>query len=378
MGTPTLNDMRIGQLVYNGFTFPSLTDIKASTKAIYDDGENSVKWYETTFDVSFIYYPTAEELPASVDYSEGASYDNSSSLPSYMSRIANDLRHRLLQPNQQFSITGMGFGDNITTNSTSGLDNPLMPLECNWAPIAGNIVAKFDWKFVLKSAPGCVTYLNANGIVSLNYAVNWTQSEEESFQFIRNISGSIEFRNQRYALSADSTRPKAFGNLQSLNTAVRDNIYPVLATLFPRIPGFKRSRSLTIGENNRTLAFNFTDSEIMLDTAPPRPILELKLKNSIQSDISLGFETWKVGFQGEVRVGKARQNALTSFSSQKKLAWVVIGRMIDQRLLQATSYRYDKGFGATGVSTPSTRSKQTQILQDSIQVNDDVNEPTFS
>lgn len=378
MGNPTLNDMRIGQLTYNGFTFPALSDISAETKAIYDDGENSVKWYEVTFDVSFIYYPTAEDLPVNVDYSSSADYDDYSSLPGYMDRLADDLRSRLLQPNQQFSIGQMGFGDIITQNSTSGMDNFLMPISCTWAPIAGNIIAKFNWKFILKLPPGCVAYMNSNGITSLNYEVNWSQSEDESFQFIRTISGTVEFRNNRYSLSSNSNRPKAFGNLQSLNSAIRDKIYPVLATMFPRLPGYKRSRSLTLGANNRTLAFNFTDTEIMRDSAPPRPILELKLKNSLQSDVSQGFRVWKVGFQGEVRVGKARQNASTSFSSQKKLAWVVIGRMIDQRLIQADQYRYTAGFGMTGVSTPSTRNTKTSIIQDNIQVNDDVNEPTFS
>lgn len=378
MGNPTLNDMRIGQLTYNGFTFPALTDIKADTKAVYDDGENSVKWYEVTFDVSFIYYPTAEDLPANVDYSSGADYNDYSSLPGYMDRLADDLRHRLLQPNQQFSIAQMGFGDIITNNSTSGMDNFLMPISCTWAPIAGNIIAKFNWKFVLKLSPGCAVYLNANGITSLNYEVNWSQSEDESFQFIRSISGTVEFRNNRYSLSSDSNRPKAFGNLQSLNSAIRDKIYPVLATMFPRLPGYKRSRSLTLGANNRTLAFNFNDTEIMRDAAPPRPILELKLKNSLQSDIAQGFRVWKVGFQGEVRVGKARQNASTSFSSQKKLAWVVIGRMIDQRLAQVTNSSYTQGHYFIGENGPVEGYETTSIIQDTLQVNDDVNEPTFS
>lgn len=373
---PTLQDLRIGHLEYNGFTFPALSEISASTKAVYDDAKVVVKYYETTLSVSFIYYPTAEDLPVGVDYSNGKSYSDSSYLPTYMSSIANDLRHRLLQPAQPFAISGMGFGD-LNYNTTGyGIGNYVDPIECTWAPIAGNIIAQFTWQATIKLPPGCVNTINGNGIVSLNYSVNWDQSEESSFQFIRSISGTIEFRNERRNLSIAVNKPKASSNMDSLYSAVRQKLYPILAALFPKPPGYKRTRRLSLGEDNRTLSFTYTDAEIMKDVAPPRPILDFNIRNPIQSDLGQGFKIWKVGFQGDVTVAKARNN--TSFSSQKKLAWVVIGRMISQRLQKAKGYNTDESFRYTGVSTPSTRRQPSSIMLDSIMIEDRVNEDGFS
>lgn len=377
---PTLQDLRIGHLEYNGFTFPALSDIKASVKAVYDDAENSVKYYETELSVSFVYYPTAEDLPSGIDLSNGKTYKDVLHLPTYMSDIATDLKRRLLQPSQPFVMTEMGFGD-LTFNAVGqAIDNGVMPIECTWAPIAGNIIAQFTWKAVIKRSPGCVGSLNASGITSLNYSVSWDQSEDNSFQFTRSIEGTVEFRNYRQISSVATSTPKASANLNSLDIAIKQKIYPILAQLFPKPPGYKRSRRLALGADNRTLAFTYTDAEIMKDVAPPRPILDLRMRNPIQSDLGQGFKIWKVGFQGEVTVAKARDRATNSFSSQKKLAWVAIGRMISQRLQKARGFRVDEAFGYTGVvgGTPSTRGEPSSIMIDSMMIEDHVNEAGFS
>jgi hypothetical protein len=379
---PTLQDLRIGHLEYNGFTFPALTDIKAVTKPIYDDSNNVVKYYAVELSVSFIYYPTAEDLPSNIDLSNNKTYSDTSYLPTYMSSIATDLRNRLLQPSQPFSMTGMGFGD-ISWTTASGnnqFGNGVIPIDCTWAPIAGNIIAQFTWKASFNLSPGCLGSLNSSRIVSLNYSVNWESSEETSFQFIRSISGTIEFRNSRNEGNTSLSRPRASSNLGSLNQRITESIYPVLRNLFPKPAGYKRSRRMSLAEDNRTLSFDFTDVEIMKDVAPPRPILDLRMRNPIQSDLSQAFKIWKVGFSGDVTVAKARDRATNSFSSQKKLAWVAIGRMIAQRLQKAKGYRADEEFGYTGVvgGTPSTRNPSSSIMLDSIMIEDHVNENGFS
>lgn len=363
---PTLQDLRIGHLEYNGFTFPALTEINATLKPKYDESGNSVKWFEMELYASFIYYPTAEDLPAGVDLSGGKSYSDSSYLPTYMASIASDLRRRLLQPAQTFSMSEMSLGT-ITLNSGPALDlngGPL-PTECTWAPIAGNTIAQFGWRCTLHIPPGCLNgYANYNGIVSLTYSTNWDSSEDANFQFIRTVSGQVEFINRRNPVTT-ATGNKAFQALGSLNLAVRQKIYPVLDVMFPKPAGYKRSRSMSLAENQRVLSFTFVDAEIMKDTPAPRPILDMKLRHGIQSDIEKGFGTWKVSFQGEVTVAKARNSPTASFSSQKKLAWVAIGKMISNRLQQASNQSWANG-------------SKSNILTDIIEINDDVNEPTFS
>ena len=365
---PTLQNLRIGHLEYNGFTFPALSDISATIKPEYDSGDNSVKWYVVELNVSFIYYPTAEDLPSTIDLSNGKSYTDSSYLPTYMANIASDLRNRLLQPKQPFAFNGMGFGT-INYNTTGVTIGPgVIPLECTWAPIAGNIVAQFTWKCLLHLAPGCANSINNNGILNLNYSVTWESSEETGFQFIRSIQGEIEFINDRTNLSIAVARPRASTNMGSLNVAIRDKIYPILRQLFPKPAGYKRSRRMSIGENQRTFSFTFTDAEIMKDVAPPRPILDLNMRNPIQSDINAGFGIWKVGFNGDVTVAKARTQ--TSFASQKKLAWVIIGRMISQRLQAVSGYFYTEAGNYS--------QKRCTIFLDNIQIEDFVNENGFS
>lgn len=376
MSNPTLQDLRIGHLEYNGFTFPALSDIKANVKAVYDSAGNSVIYYETELHVSFVYYPTAEDLPQGIDLSAGNDYDDSAYLPTYMSDIAKDLRSRLLQPSQLLQMTGMGFGD--FSSATNPIGNGVTPTECTWAPIAGNIIAQFTWKATIKLPPSCIGSYNQYGVTSLTYSVNWDTSEDNSFQFNRSIVGTVEFLNARYNLTHPIT--KASSQLRSLNLAVKEKIYPLLNQLFPKPPGYKRSRRMSLGEDNRTLSFELSDSEIMRDVAPPRPILDLRMRNPVQSDLSQGFKIWKVGFQGDVTVAKARNRASTSFASQKKLAWVAIGRMIAARLQKAKGFRADEEFGYTGVvgATPSTRSDPSSIMLDSIQIEDHVNEAGFS
>lgn len=379
---PTLQDLRIGHLEYNGFTFPALTDIAASIKPVYDDAENSIKYNEVELSVSFVYYPTAEDLPAGINLSGGKEYKDSSYLPTYMSSIANDLKSRLLQPSQPFTMSAMGFGDITWTSASNNnqFGSGVMPVECTWAPIAGNIIAQFTWKATLKLAPGCPGSLNSTGIVSLNYSVTWESSEDDSFQFIRSINGTVEFRNSRNEGNTSASRPRASANLGSLNTSITQRLYPVLRDLFPKPVGYKRSRRMALAEDNRTLSFTLTDVEIMKDVAPPRPILDLRMRNPIQSDLGQGFKIWKVGFSGDVTVAKARDRASNSFSSQKKLAWVAIGRMISQRLQKAKGFRADEEFGYTGVvgGTPSTRNPSSSIMLDSIMIEDHVNEAGFS
>lgn len=363
---PTLQDLRIGHLEYNGFTFPALTEVSASLKPKYDNANNSVKWYEMELSVSFIYYPTAEDLPVGVDLSGGKTYSDSSYLPTYMATIASDLRRRLLQPAQTFSMYEMGLGT-ITLNSgpTTDLNGGPLPSECTWAPIAGNTIAQFSWRCTIHLPPGCLDqYPHYNGIVSLTYTTNWDQSEEENFQFVRTISGQVEFINKRNPIT-NATGNQAYQNLGSLNLAVRQKIYPILDNMFEKPAGYKRTRSMSLSENQRTLSFTLIDAEIMKDTPAPRPILDFRLRHSIQSDIEKGFGTWKSSFQGEVTVAKARNSPTASFSSQKKLAWVAIGRMISNRLQQAIGLPY----GFIG---------RSNIITDIIEINDDVNEATFS
>lgn len=364
---PTLQDFRIGHLEYNGFTFPALTEVSASLNAKYDTAGNSVKWYEMELSVSFVYYPTAEDLPAGIDLSQGKTYSDSSHLPTYMASIASDLRRRLLQPAQVFSMSEMGLGT-ITLNSgpTVDLNGGPIPTECTWAPIAGNIIAQFTWKCTLHLPPGCFDqYPHYNGIVSLNYSTSWDQSEEDNFQFVRTINGQVEFINKRNPVTYN-TATQAYQNLGSLNLAVRQKIYPILDFMFEKPAGYKRTRSMSLSENQRVLSFTLIDAEIMKDAPAPRPILDFKLRHGIQSDLEKGFGTWKCSFQGEVVVAKARNTSTASFSSQKKLAWVAIGKMISNRLRQAT-----------GIHTP-LRASDSNVLTDIIEINDDVNEATFS
>ncbi len=365
MSNPTLNDFKIGNLTYNGFEFPTLSEISASVESVYDDSTNVVKWYQIDLSVKFIYYPTAEEVPE--DLAQGLTYDDSSALPTYMSRLANNLKQRLLQPAQPFSMTGMGFGDVTSTSGYFDVDGGPKPSRCTWAPVVGNIIAQFTWECTICLPPGCINgIISSTGITYLNYSVDWEQNEDSGFQFIRTISGKVGFLNRR---QQNLLGNKAYSSMESLEQNLKNKIVPVLKTLFPKPFGYMRSKRYGINEANRELRFTFTDAEIMTDAAPPRPILSQRLRQGIRSTLDQGFNIWTITFSGECTVAKARNQQFTSFASQKKLAWVAIGAMITKRLNLAQGITY---------TNPEGETDKTKILIDSISIDDNVNENSFS
>ena len=376
MPEPHLNDFRGGTITYNGFTFPALEDVSLEIVRVPDESGLGTRWNEWNLSLSFVYYPTSETLrpftgsipPDTRSYKQLLAAKD---VDARMGSLLADMRSRLEQPGQELVIDGgiQGSGWLFTiggnTAGQNDLNNGPVPGPLIITPIASDIVFHVQWSIKAHARPyPCSGGNVATGVVSMNFSSTWEYGEDNGNLMTRTVMGTVVTALSRQNVN---TSHQASKTVVSRNGTYNKYVKPIIQALFPKPGGFKRQRSFSLDSDYKTFKFSLVDTEIMSDVPYPQPILEMKLRQRVKSNLDRGFEIWSCTYSGTVTVAKSRSQTI-GFGTQKQLAWVAIGRMIYSRLQKVNGwYKTDTG---------SLRS--AKIIIDDVEFDDGVNENDFN
>jgi len=223
---PMLTD--VGEVRYNGYTFPTYTTTKVSMRPVLDRARRATKYvtYTVTCD-------------SHITCSPGDTVD---------AQLA-DIRKRLTQRGGVLEVFRKGFGT-FTVNKPGGPRDVAMgphPEIISAHPIGSRNAWVITWS-VTASVPECLegTAVTEGRVMAFNYT--WSVSQDERGFSTRTITGELEI-------------PLTVKVGENTGKETADRYWTQVMASIPPVPSFRRHSSHTLSEDRRTISFTVVDAE---------------------------------------------------------------------------------------------------------------------
>ncbi len=302
----------VGEVSYNGYTFPSPLSARISAVPFLTQDQRSVKYVEYTISVEAIILPTDE-----IDGVESVLFPNST-----LDNL-EDIRKKLQQQGQTLRFKGQGFGTLVANNFalqagetfTQDVNNGPIPELLVWEPVGSNQAVRVVWRvrtYLLECDVFSVS-LASNNIVDLSYGATFSINQEGLTE--RTITGRIEIAatrdsNNKFLLSADNFRENII-------------IEPILA--------FKRAQNYVLSADKKVLDFTVIDTEIPSDNAFAPGMVDMSVSHRVSSKLKTqGFNVWSNTISGTIT---------TAPGTSRHLPWLAFLDIVKSRTDRASLSR---------------------------------------
>lgn len=320
---------------YNGFTFPPTCRTKATIVPEYNKAGTSIKWLMVSLDIEFLVTQWDQE---------GFDADHDPTVDTYMDAI----RLRLMQPCQQltFYLQGLGHivingngtvadGGGTASQFATDVNYGPKPQVMEWEP-RGPLACNVQWL--------CITYLDPfyfdtqksimSDAVEFTYELNW--GVDHGGFITRTVNAELELFTNRITTKATTSLASATSNNVinlTENKKVFDDAVNKIKALFPRMVGFHREESYSVGKSKKHLKFVVQDREIPTDQAFPKGILDLEMNENLSSTFEdKGFLIWTWTFNISASVPNGNR-VNSSILGNKNLAYDFITQVIRTKVV---------------------------------------------
>ena len=286
------NGTSVGNVSYNGFTFPAARKASANVEAIYDTTGRSIKYHKITIELDTVIVQGMQI--------DGATL--SSDIPTVVSTnpLADtdvdleSIRQRLLQPGQALLFDLQGFGT-VAVNSThaNNLDDRNYgpkPSVLSWTPLGSNKACNIVWAIETWVYDCGLTNSLLDNKDEDFFEIEW--SINESGLATRTIKGEFTYAASRIPLSGSKTASNQFdSNLFDAERERKD-----LHKRYLSLEGFHRTIQTGYSPDKRTVSYTIIDTEINSPEPYFPGMVEIDADYSIGGQLKNGgFGMWEVG-----------------------------------------------------------------------------------
>jgi hypothetical protein len=357
---------------YNGFEFPPTLHSQITVVPEYNESGTSLKYLTVAISIEFIATDPATGVDA---YSE---YDPETVAGS-MNTFMRSLIKRLTYPCQELRFRARGFGDFAinTPGGTQDVDYGPKPQVLEWEPLGGSQAARVQWLCTTRIPHDMV---NVSGkLISFEYSMNWG-IDPSGFMF-RSIEGNAEIPLTRQALAGSDHSSHNF----PFPITQFKNIQKKILQAWPQPSWARRQLFFKWDKSHKKVQFKIEDIEIR-SSSPFIPVIsDIDLSQNISSSMEDGaFLKWKLAYTGRIEVVKGNRKLGAGIADNKKLAWVWLGKIIQEKRKQfeevakIASIPYDSANDKRGLVGQATyESIETQMNQSDLQNNGAAIYPTY-
>lgn len=296
------------EVTYNGYTLPPVgLHVHTSESPVYDDSKKSLTFIQVRLIADFI-----------ISFPE----ESQTSLEAEVARV----RRILNKPGQTLVVKGYGLG-NVNLIAGQSLDGGPRTASLDIETLHSSKFAHVVWN-VEFTLPGCssVNTVISGTLLGFDYSIKWSWDDLSGGTRTQIVSGVVHLYAFIQGTKYYSTIHKAT---------------ELLEKKFPRIGyGFDRAYSFDFSSDRKQLMFTITDTEKLYgQVASPEMMADLQLSQRLHGSLGDGnYTKWKWDINASVLVFKPRRNS--SQSQQKQLAFIALGRIIVDRLLNFKNKTY--------------------------------------
>ena len=332
----------VGELSYNGITFPGPIRAGITATPQYDGADRSVKYVKYVLKVETYFCHDDTALVSGAPAVGG--------LDPHVNNVMDYIRLHLSQPGARLRIKEKGFGLDVVINgsATAGrlsgkvvydAENGPKPRVLSWQPVGDNRTAKVIWE-VEFNIPESNETKDETWPNARTFNVDWSINERGLT--VRTITGMVEVAIKRNPLVKGI---RADWNADDYRHH----------TEFALPLGFVRSQKFSLSEDRRTLHFTITDRELESDFAFTPGTLTMAATHEIDSSFLDGqwggFVKWDCTINATITLPK-NVSASVGFNGVKgqpqrhgrRWAWVAFKEILDQKIWSNAS----KGMNVQG------------------------------
>lgn len=270
---------RVGEVTYNGFTFPGPFNCKIRGVPIYDSADRARKYIQYTISIDCII--VADDAPTAV---AGDPTDDN----------LENIRKKLQSPYKPLTFDDQGFGA-ITVDGAIVVDARFGPKPrlLAWESVGSNRACRISWQCevtIPECSSGTARYTGA--LAELTYQASW--SINESGMTVRTIRGTIEVPISIIG-----------GIAQDTVDAYRSAFNP------PELKNFWRSRHYDESRGKNILEVSIIDTEVPSDNPLFPGSIKADIRHRVRSNFfgdGNAFITWHNTLSGTIEAapGTAR------------------------------------------------------------------------
>jgi len=331
----------VGELYYNGVTFPGPIRASINSSPIYDEADRSVKYVKHKLRVETYFCHDDTALVTGAPAVAGAD--------PHVNNIIDYIRLRLTKVGQELRIREKGFGLDVRVNGTSTAGRLAgvfydaefgpKPRVLAWQPVGDNRTVKVIWE-VEFNIPECCEYPTQDVPLERTYSVDWSIDEEGLTT--RTIDGKIESTIARMPLA---------GGLR-MNANADDFRH---WAFFPIPLGFVRTQRYQLSPDRRVLTFTLTDRELASDFAFTEGTLKMEASQTIESKFldgnSGGFMKWDCSIRATITLPKNQSRGTGGNPNSpkgRKMAWIAFKEILDEKIWR-NAHKGKRGAGVLRV-----------------------------
>lgn len=320
----------VGELSYNGVTFPGPIRAGITATPQYDNADRSVKYVKYLLKVETYFCHDDTGLVTGAAAVGGGD--------PHVNNVMDYIRLHLSQPGARLRIKEKGFGLDVVVNGTAtagrllgnvvyDAENGPKPRVLSWQPVGDNRTAKVIWE-VEFNIPECDKTSDNEWPNARTFNVDWSINERGLT--VRTITGMVEIAVKRNSLV------KGIGADWNADDYRHH-------TEFALPLGFVRSQKFSLSEDRRTLHFTITDRELESDFAFTPGTLTMAATQEITSSFLDGqwggFVKWDCTINATITLPK-NVSASVGFNGVKgepqkhgrRWAWVAFKEILDQKI----------------------------------------------
>jgi hypothetical protein len=267
MGRP---ESAVGEVTYNGFTFPGPFSCTIRSVPIYDSANRARKYIQYTITIECIVVP--DDPPTSTP---GVQTDTN---------LAN-IRKRLQSPYKPLTFEDQGFGP-ITVDGLTVVDSLFgpKPRMLSWEPVGSNRACRVLWQCevtIPECSSGTARYTNA--LAELTFQSSWNINEDGMTE--RTTRGTIEVP------------------ISIKDGIARDTIDNYRETFNPpQLPNFWRSRHYDESRGKNVMEISIIDVEVPSDNPLWPGSVKADVRHTLTSDFDNdAYVVWHNTLQGSIR-----------------------------------------------------------------------------
>lgn len=284
----------VGDLTYYGVKFPNQIKAQVTSVPVRDTANRHSKYYRHTLTVETIFHEGLYDRSTGSPVLEAPPGQGGETVDTYF----QEMRRRLLVPEQTLIFDGKGFGSvfRINTQQQDVSYGP-KPELLTWESIGSNKAVRCVWTVTVEIAE-CVNGETVgpsslrNRLAEINYTMSWDIGEDGLTQ--RTVAAIMEL-----GVNRDSSLVNAgAGTISHSVDFFRNN----LSVPVPR--GFSRTaQNWTISGDKRTMNVLVRDEEIASDNpyfpGVIRPRVTYRLSNR-----NISFQLWNASLSGTISVAQ--------------------------------------------------------------------------
>lgn len=326
----------VGELSYNGVTFPGPTRASINSTPIYDQADRSVKYVKHKLRVETYFCHDDTALVTGAPAVAGAD--------PHVNNIVDYIRLRLTKVGAELRLREKGFGLDVRVNGvrTAGRAPGVYydaefgpkPRVLAWQPVGDNRTVKVVWE-VEFNIPECCQYPTQDVPLERTYTVDW--SIDAQGLTTRVIEGRVEATIARIPLAAGL---RMNGNADDFRHWA----------FFPIPLGFVRTQKYKLSEDRRVLLFTLTDQELPSDYAFTPGTLKMDAEQTVSSRFldgnAGGFVKWDCSIRATITLPKNQTMGIGGLPKSlygRKLAWIAFKEILDEKIWKVAKRKGRRG-----------------------------------